>query len=281
MWESVLAAHLVCMFPAWCSVAWDGSLSSFNTLSNFSFFAPCLLLSLPPSSPSSWYPFLLIGAASLAFHADTDRAPTHVLDIALGWVLYWHLFCFGGESVASRIVSRRFVVSASMVLRAAGLCLLFAFFEHVYTRQVEFYMSVGGGVYLLYAVGARMWREVPFLFVLHGSGTLLQGELAWKSESQMHYHAEHAHWHMAQSMVATLFVVRFAQHAEEGRREEERFISSKLAAAGYVSCMALLSWLRVEGELVAFLVLYLIAAAYAASRVSRRRRGGMVGNENA
>lgn len=168
---ALLGAHVVRL-----ATERTDEVQSFAVVSNGAYLAASLLCPLDDGA----LVVMLIGAASLAFHAHRDRGAgtqQHTLDIALGWVLIAHL-AFAPLLAGARVLAKAWGVtdeSGWWWLRTAGriafyaalataVSLMFSLFESIYDSEV-----LGNGqviVYLVFGIPAALAVSVERAFVL-------------------------------------------------------------------------------------------------------------------
>ena len=122
----------------------------FASASNGAYIAAALLCPMDDGALA----LTLIGAASLAHHAEPDRRQAHTLDLALGWVLVMHL-AFAPLLAGARVFAQRVSWWVRMLGRIAAYAVwgaaLAVLFSH-YVELIDDPTFVGNGQILLYII---------------------------------------------------------------------------------------------------------------------------------
>lgn len=200
------------------------------------------------------FPLLLLGAGSLAFHAEPSLlSRAHTLDIYGGWLVVGHLACAALHAALTEVLSEwfarttrereaytRWIEVADWIfvaaLGATIVCISLGY-DAVYSTQLEYYL-VCAGIAIVLALFSRTrlakWKPLlsmsTFSVLLESlallgialSAVALQGELGIGRRSthetdSNRYDLQHGMWHVQLALTVSLLNVRFRDILDQSR----------------------------------------------------------------
>ena len=165
----------------------------------------------------------LVGAGSWSFHSSPRiGSPGHVLDIAMGWLLYLYLASVTlYAAVVPHVRTRRLLLAVNLA-RASALVALVYHYEAVKPNQVYVYVACGAVAHLAtFAMQAERRAhalvDAGLLALVQFTASTLQGEFWYRSKSPARYNIEHGYWHLLNALNVGVMVMH-AMQVIDGRR---------------------------------------------------------------
>lgn len=235
IWDAAALAFSCVAILAWLAHAFDRPRGvAFAVVTNLAFVADVVLIPIATavyvvdSNPflfATTYASALAGAGSFAHHIDRQSGdPAHVLDIAMAWVMYWHLAVVAAYALAYRVIGWPRLIVAAALVEAVGLVILFACYSEIKPYQIMLLVMCGlvaHGCTLAHRLrsGAALLEAILDLAAivwLQACATVLQGQVAVDARSAERYNIEHGYWHILNGVIVGVVVLQTCQLADGG-----------------------------------------------------------------
>ena len=162
----------------------------------------------------------MLMAGSFAHHLDRNLGdPAHTLDLAMVWLLYWHLALLAFYALLQRYVAWPRLLLAVTLLEAAGIVALFSLYATVRRHQMWVLVVCGVAVHgctlthrLLSGVRtSEALVDAAALVLLQAVAATVQGEVWVSARSPARYNVEHGYWHVLNGTIVVVVVMQTAQ----------------------------------------------------------------------
>jgi hypothetical protein len=228
-WTTATLGFSLVATMTWIAHAFNTDGLAFSVVSNGAFAVDVLLIPIAtqkyllnthPMIYATTFASALLAGGSFAHHIDRQQGdPAHTLDIAMGWVLYWHLALTAAYSYVHSLTHWKQLLVLTSVVEAVGLIAMFSFYSQV-RRDQQLYLIAFGCISHGCTIAHRFRRGMgvcdalgDFIAVvaLQAGAAVLQGQLWVSARSSARYNVEHGYWHIINATIVGVLILETCQ----------------------------------------------------------------------